>query len=120
MSDDLESKLRIALRAVAPREEFSRDLAARIAARSDSSSRRGRYGARGRKLAWWASVSLAASLLVAVGIHEHQQSQRERALGMQARQQVIEALRVTSQKLDLAYQAVRTQASAAADGDSGV
>ncbi len=120
MSDDLESKLRHALRPVAPREDFVRELMTRVAAARDPSSRRGRFGARGPQFAWWGSVSLAASLLIAVGVHSHQQAQRERALGMQARQQVIEALRVTSQKLDLAYRAVRTQASGAADGDPGV
>jgi hypothetical protein len=120
MSDDLESKLRRALRPVAPREEFSRKLMARIAAPREHAARHARSGARATKYAWWGSVSLAASVLIAAGIHGHQQAQRERALGMQARQQVIEALRVTSQKLDLAYQAVRSQASGADDGDSGV
>lgn len=120
MSHDLESKLRDALRPVAPREEFTRGLLTRIAAKPDSPPRRERAGARAAKCAWWGSVALAASVLVAVGIQQHLHAERERALGMQARQQVIEALRVTSQKLDLAYRAVRTQSSAAADGDPGV
>jgi hypothetical protein len=58
--------------------------------------------------------------LIAVGISHHLQAQRERALGMQARRQVIEALHVTTQKLDLAYQVVRTQSSALSDEDPGV
>ena len=121
MSKNLESKLQDALRPVAPSDEFSRTLVQRVTAARDRLSQRERAGRRLPKTAvWWGAVSIAASVLVAVGVQHRFQAERERALGMQARRQVIEALRVTSRKLDLAYQAVRAQSSAVVEADPGV
>jgi hypothetical protein len=121
MRKSLESKLQDALRPVAPSEEFSRTLLTRATATRLLPSQRVRAASRLPKgLAWWSGASLAASVLVAFGIQHHLQAERERALGMQARREVIEALRVTSQKLDLAYRAVRTQSSAFVEADPGV
>jgi sensor domain CHASE-containing protein len=62
-----------------------------------------RWRSVGVRPARWLPVALAASLiLTVVVIHEH----RKREQGLQARQQLIEALRVTGEKLDLAYRAV--------------
>ena len=104
MSEHFESHLRAALRPVAPRDEFSQALIGRIGSVNGSRS--------GRRAAAWLTVSLAASLLVAVGVRQHVQEQRNRESGLEARRQVIEALRVTSEKLDLAYQAVKSQSAA--------
>jgi hypothetical protein len=60
---------------------------------------------------WWVSFGLAASMIIAVGVGVEFKSHQERAAGLEARRQVIEALRVTHEKLDLAYQAVRDQSS---------
>jgi hypothetical protein len=121
MSDNLESELRHALRPVAPDDEFTRKLLDRLAAERGQRPQTRFFGTRWPKYsAWWIPASLAASALIAVGISHHLQAQRERALGMQARRQVIEALHVTTQKLDLAYQVVRTQSSALSDEDPGV
>ena len=110
MSEDLESRLRAALRPVAPGDAFSQELIARVTAEGVSPPRaagRRRYFAP----AGWLSAALAASLLLAVGVQHHLQEQHEREQGMEARRQVIEALRVTSQKLHLAYQAIENQSS---------
>ena len=120
MNNDLESKLKHALRPVAPSDAFTQPLLARVAASRDSRPQARPTASRiTRRAAWWTSAALAASVLAAVGIQHQLQTERERTLGLQARRQVIEALRVTSQKLDLAYQAVRTQ-SVGGDRDSGV
>jgi hypothetical protein len=105
MSGDIESRLRAALRPVEPSDEFTRTLVARVTA--------------DRRPAWWLTASVAASLLVAAGIQHHLQGAREREDGLEARRQVIEALRVTSQKLDLAYEAVKSQSTSLADDQPG-
>ncbi len=121
MSKNLESKLRDALQPVAPSEEFARRMVTRLAEKRVPLPQAKRAGDRLRKsAAWWGFAALAACLLAAVGIQHRLQAERERAIGMQARRQVIEALRVTSQKLDLAYQVIRTQSSAVNDADPGV
>ena len=107
MSEDLESRLRALLRPVSPGEAFSKQLVARAAGGGlpdRAEPRRSSYAPAG-----WLSVGLAASLLLAVGIQHHWQERRERERGMEARREVIEALRVTSQKLHLAYETVEDQ-----------
>lgn len=120
MSEDLESRLRAALRPVEPREDFTRNLIARVTADPNAQSSRRRFGRRRfKRPAWWLTAGAAASLLIAVGIQHHLQERREREGGLEARRQVIEALRVTSQKLDLAYEAVRSQSSSLAADPPG-
>jgi hypothetical protein len=104
VSEDLESQLRAALRPAAPRDKFTQALSGRIESANGVRPR--------RRAAAWLTVSLAASLLVAVGVRQHVQDQRNRESGLEARRQVIEALRVTSQKLDLAYEAIKSQSAA--------
>jgi hypothetical protein len=116
--EQLESQLRDALRAVAPSEAFTEALLARLA--SERSRERGRVAGRtGRYSGWWLPASLAAAVLVAVGAVQHLEAAHEREMGLEARREVIEALRVTNQKLDLAYQAVRTQSTPLSEGDPG-
>jgi negative regulator of sigma E activity len=60
-------------------------------------------------------AALAASLLVAViwGAHFAQErANREQQIGIAASEQLMQALRVTSQKLDLAYEAVNNPPAA--------
>ena len=120
MSNDIESQLRAALRPVAPSEEFSQRLAAKVASRHPAVLKGRRSGARLHPLAWWFSASLAASLLLAVGVHQHLQQQRLQQSGLEARREVIEALRVTSQKLNLAYEAVKSQSKSLTDEGNSV
>ena len=106
MRDDLESKLRDALRPAAPREDFEQRLLIRIAASRDQPVRR-RLGSS--PATWWFTVAMAATLLLAVGVRYHRVDQEDRDKGLEARREVMEALRVTNDKLDLAYRAVRDQ-----------
>jgi hypothetical protein len=109
MKKDIESRLRDALRPVAPGDEFTRQLIARVAAKPNATAAR---------QFWWLS-GLAASLLIAVGVQQHVRAQRELASGQEARRQVMQALALTSQKLDLAYEAVKKQSSSLVDAESG-
>jgi hypothetical protein len=121
MSKDIESRLSSAMRPVAPRDEFSQKLLARVMAEKLVPPKRRRMFVQGvRPLAWWLTASLAASLILAVGIEQHVQQQRLRESGLEARREVVEALRMTSEKLNLAYEAVKSQSTPPADEKSGV
>jgi hypothetical protein len=104
--DDLEKRLRSALRPVEPPPGFSNRVMTRIEAGERPSSRRlqsARWRIAGGLPSRWLPLALAASVIIAVVVvHEH----HKREEGLQARQQLIEALRVTGEKLDLAYRAV--------------
>lgn len=106
MSHDLEKELREALRPVDPGEDFTARVLARVSA------------ARlppGRQL--WIPLALAASLaaVLVLGVQWHQ---RRELRGLEARRELIEALRVTSQKLDLAYRLVNRPHSSGGEGNS--
>jgi len=121
MKDDPESALRQALRPVAPSEGFEERLLARVTAQRRVPAKQSRLRWRPRSpAAWWLSAGLAASVLVAVGVQHHLHEQRERETGLEARRQVMEALRVTDEKLDLAYRIVKGQSSSVSDDESGV
>jgi hypothetical protein len=111
MSDDIESQLKAALRPVTPREQFSAQLLAQVALSGPTPIKAHRLSPARRPLAWWLGASLAASVLLGIGVHEHLQERRLQQSGLEARREVLEALRVTSQKLDLAYEAVKGQAT---------
>jgi hypothetical protein len=109
MSNDLDSQLRGALRSVDPGEEFAQRLAARIANDSIPTLRSLPAGLR------WvgprrAAAALAASAVLAV-FFIHQWHARRESQGLEARRQLIEALQVTGNKLDLAYRVVNDQAA---------
>jgi hypothetical protein len=109
MTDDLESQLREALRPVAPGAEFDRRLLARLtAAQSEPVKRAGRSASRAT---WWLSAAMAATVILAVGVQHHRAVEENRERGLEARREVMQALRVTNDKLDLAYRAVREQSS---------
>jgi hypothetical protein len=109
MNEDLESKLRAALRPLPADENFARRFAARVSARR-----------RFSPPAWWIPVGLAASVMIAIGVQRQVQQSHERADGLEARREVVEALRVTSQKLNLAYEVVKSQSSSLAEEKPGV
>jgi hypothetical protein len=121
MSKDIESGMRAALRPVAPSEEFSQKLLARVSADLPLRPKPHRlFSKRARPLAWWLTASLAACLILAIGVQQHLQQQRLQQSGLEARREVREALRMTSQKLNLAYEAVKSQSTSLADEKSGV
>jgi hypothetical protein len=63
-------------------------------------------------------AALAASLMAAVFVG-HEWHERREQEGLQARKQLIEALRVTAEKLDLAYRIVNSPTSSGKDDESG-
>jgi uncharacterized protein HemX len=115
MTDDLERQLRRLLKPVDPGEELTRRIMSRVdeerAARvADPAPAVGR-GHPGDRRTWprpaWRYTALAASIaLIALGVTFHEQQQRQRRAGLEARAQVLAALQVTSEKLDLAYRLV--------------
>ena len=110
MSKDFEDQLREALRPVEPDEGFEHRVMARI----------GREPARSRaRVTRWVSVALAASVAFAAIIGTHTWQVRREQEGLEARKQLIEALRLTGEKLDVAYQAVNRESQPAKDDGSG-
>jgi hypothetical protein len=106
MSDDeLDKHLRAALRPVDPGEQFTRGVLSRIT--SGATSHRSRAQFRWR----WAAA-LAAVMLGTVAISGWEV---RRAHGLEARRQLIEALQVTGEKLDLASRAVNDSAGSRSD-----
>jgi hypothetical protein len=112
---DLEQKLRAALRPVDPGAGFVGGLMARIAAERPGSVR----PLRVRTAASWLSFALAASIVLAL-LLAHQQQVRRTQQGLAARRQLIQALRVTGDKLELASRMVNSQSPPPPSSDSGV
>lgn len=104
MSDDLDRQLREALRPVDPGEQFARN----VLLRTTSHQRRA-------AVRWQWAAALATVAVGTLGLYEWQM---KRAEGLEARRQLIEALHVTGEKLDLASRAVKD--STGSTRDSGV
>jgi hypothetical protein len=121
MSLDLESQLRAALRPVAPSKTLEKKLIASVSDKPQHAQpKANRFGWGGpHPRTRWLAVAAAACLLIAVGTQNRMQVRRERENGLEARRQVVEALRVTSQKLDLAYEIVKSQSASLADENPG-
>ena len=128
MSDDLDNSLRKALRPVDPGESFTARVLARLAAEAESGRKDEVRPVRpaASRFVWWPAArsarvvaALAASLVIGVAVMYAWHAQRERA-GLEARDRVIEALRVTSEKLDIAYQIVNNPPPAPTDDEAGV
>ena len=119
MSKDIESEMRAALRPVAPSEEFSQKLVAKVTSRRSAALKPRRVASGWHPLAWWSGAGLAVSVVLAVGVHHHLEQQRLQQSGLEARREVLQALRVTSQKLNLAYEAVKSQSTSLIDEQSG-
>jgi negative regulator of sigma E activity len=96
---DSEKQLKSALRPVVPPEGF----AERVMLRIEQAPERSRVSHLPK---WFAAI--AASLLLGV-IVLHQWQMSRQAQGLEARRQLIEALRVTGEKLDVAYQIVNSE-----------
>jgi negative regulator of sigma E activity len=110
MRKDFEQQLRDALQPVDPEEGFEQRVMARIA----------REPARSRaKVTRWVSVALAASVAFAAILGTHEWQVRRVQEGLEARKQLIEALRLTGEKLDVAYQAVNRESQLPKEDGSG-
>jgi hypothetical protein len=101
MSKDIEQQLRDALRPVDPEEGFEERVMARVA--------RERVRSRSKVTRWTASLAIAASTagLAILGAYQWQEHREQQ--GLEARRQLLEALRLTGEKLDVAYQAVNRE-----------
>jgi len=101
MNHDLERRLRAALRPVDPGEDFPAKVLARMAKEPAHFARAPRSPA----VAGWLAFGLAASAVLGL-LLAHQWQVRRTQQGLEARRQLIEALRVTDEKLDLANRVV--------------
>jgi hypothetical protein len=118
--NDLEDKMRDALRPVGPTDGFSDRVLARLASGTQRSTQEAQARPRfHRANSRWVSIALAASIVVAVLIGQQWRVQQQEE-GLKARRQLIEALRVTSDKLDLAYQVVNDPSPSEAQHEPGV
>jgi hypothetical protein len=122
MSEEFEKQLRRALRPLEAPEGFAERVLRALPSRPTLAPLPARASARpaprpGGWRRFSAPTALAASLIVAVLFGRHvavERADRERAAGLAASQELMQALRVTSQKLDLAYQAVNRPPAARA------
>jgi hypothetical protein len=122
MSQDLESQLRAALRPIAPSAALEKKLIASVTEKPAlAPAKPGRYFRSGaaHSRARWLSIGAAACVLIALGMQHRLHEHDERQNGLEARRQVVEALRMTSQKLDLAYEIVKSQSTSLDDENPG-
>ncbi len=105
MSNELDDDLRAALRPVDPGERFTQSVLARVAEESTRSP----HGPRPHSTTLrWASVALSISLVMGILV-AHQWQVRRTQRGLEARKQLIQALQLTGEKLDLAYRVVNDE-----------
>jgi hypothetical protein len=116
MSNDLEDSLRSALRPVDPGEKFTARVMARIADESTRTWRSPRPSATALR---WTSVALAISLVMGILVARELQLRRTQR-GLEARAELIQALKLTGEKLDIAYRVVNDEEHAGPAKDSGV
>jgi len=122
MTENFEDELRRALRPVPAPAGFT-DRVMRALPERRASAVTPIAAARPTRLPnYWqrlrAPAALAASLMLAVLLGQQmadRNRQRDDAAGLAASQELMQALRVTSQKLDLAYQAVKNPPEAAVE-----
>jgi hypothetical protein len=113
MSDDLEDQLRKALRPVDPDKGFADRVMSRIGSAPPAGSRR---WLPDRLRSW--PAALAASVVLGIALVYAWQVERERR-GLEARRQLLEALHITGEKLDLVYREVRRESPPAPGDDAG-
>lgn len=115
MSQDIENQLRRALRAVEPPADFTARVMQALPPRPKAADvvPLGIVTSAARSSAWRrfaTPTALAASLLVAFVLGRQvamEHEARQQLAGIEASRKLMQALRVTSQKLDLAYEAVQ-------------
>ena len=121
--NDVEDRLRRAMRPIDPPEGFAERVMRALPAREPPATvsvlatvpRASRAGAWRR---FSAPAALAASLVVAVLVGKQIALKHEEREGLAASRELMQALRVTSQKLDVAYQAVQSTPPASADEEN--
>jgi hypothetical protein len=121
MSHDIENELRRALRAVEPSGDFTSRVMRALPAKPVAANVIPLAVARppSRAASWrrlGTPAALAASLLLAFTLGRQvavDHEERRQLAGIEASRKLMQALRVTSQKLDLAYEAVQRPPSGA-------
>jgi hypothetical protein len=111
MTDELENQLRRSLRPVDAPEGFAERLMKRLPERREPVVVAMPVRPDRKPRNFTIPAALAASLLGAVLLGQHLATVRienEEAAGRAASREILQALRVTSQKLDLAYEAVNS------------
>jgi cobalamin biosynthesis protein CobD/CbiB len=106
--NNLEEKLRNALRRESAPEGFAERVLARARSLPQPETRAWRrFGARLSRPAFrWALAAVAVCLMIAAGVVHHQRQERLRREGEMARAQVRQALRIASVKLNVARRKV--------------
>jgi negative regulator of sigma E activity len=119
MSESLEDKLRKALRPVDPGADFTQRVMAQLPTEHSGKQTAEQPRSNWKRIqARLVSVALAASLIVTVTIGWGIYELRQREAGLKARAQVLEALQLTSEKLNLAARAVHERSNRNGD-DTG-
>jgi hypothetical protein len=116
MTEELENELRRLMRPVAAPDDLTKRIMAALPQRAAPATVTSIARAPKRARSYWMPGALAASLIGAVILGQFVAKERDAELarveavqqaeGLAASRDVMEALRLTSQKLDLAYQAV--------------
>jgi negative regulator of sigma E activity len=111
--NDVEDRLRRAMRPIDPPEGFAERVMRALPAREPRAPVVVLATApRTPQISAWrrfsTPVTLAASLVVAVLVGKQIAIKHEERQGLAASRELMQALRVTSQKLDVAYQAVQS------------
>lgn len=106
MDKDIENELRRALTPREPPAGFAERVLAKLP--GETATRAVSRSMKPRTMGWL-SVALAASLIAFAVVRQARVERGERQEGRLAKQQVIDALRVTGAKLDLAYRAVQNR-----------
>lgn len=104
---DLELALRRLLTPTDPGELFTQRVLSRLPV-ADQPRTLPRRRARARRAAW-VSAALAASIVLAVAVRYQALERREVAQGLRAKHELLIALRVTNQQLDLAHHSLEDQ-----------
>jgi hypothetical protein len=115
MSEDIENELRRALRPVEPPAGFTERVMRALPEGQPAPVTPLTVVRSAPRASLWqrfaVPAALAASLVVGVMLGQHvaeQQDERELRAGLAASRELMQALRVTSQKLDVAYKAVQS------------
>ena len=117
MTDDFEQSLRRALRRQEPGEDFAERIAARIPERVDSSDAESASVARlgFRRLMFrrvsavrspWLPAALAAGMVIMIGVLQIRHHAVDAARANQARTQLLQALSIASDKVNIVHAAV--------------
>ena len=116
MSDRFDNELKRALKAVDPGVDFTAEVMRRVESMEPESVPEVAARPARRPLHRWLPLAIAASVIAAVGIVRVQE-QRQEAKALRARQELLAALHVTSEKLNLAYRVMNSQPSIEVESD---